>query len=449
MTSIHDELQARTPGSAAALEESGRVLAQEVVDTVVIGHPVYIKEARGSKVIDMDGNEYVDLAMGWGTQLLGHAPPVVIEALKEAVDRGVQWGWHNPYQAPLARMICEAMPCAEKVMFCNSGTEASMYAIRAARAFSGKAKIAMFEGGFNGAHDGVLAKVEVNSPADRPDFFPMGDGIAPENQANLMMLPYMQQAAIDLIRQNKGDLAMVIIEPVQGANPRLDQGEFLGALSDVCRDTGVLLCFDEIITGFRLSYGGGQEYFDVVPDMAITGKVPGGGMPLGVVTGRADLMEVFQRQFDIYRGEDSGGPSVFTAGTFSGNPMSMTAGRAALTYLKDHQEVYPYMAEQVTRLADEMNDFCTREELPAHVVPAGSMFSVVIQRGGPIRTGRDIDMSLRDADHMLNLYMEKHGVMMPPLHLCFISAAHTPEDVDTVIGALKESLKEVRANGLI
>jgi glutamate-1-semialdehyde 2,1-aminomutase len=341
------------------------------------------------------------------------------------------------------------MPCAEKVMFCNSGTEASMYAIRAARAFSGKRKIAMFEGGFNGAHDGVLAKVVVDSPADRPEYFPMGDGIAPENQVNLMMLPYMRQSAIDLIRESKDDLALVIIEPVQGANPRLDQGDFLGSLADVCKETRVLLCFDEIITGFRLAYGGGQEYFGVVPDMAITGKVPGGGMPLGVVTGRADVMEVFHRQFNIYRGENSGGASVFTAGTFNGNPMSMTAGRAALTYLKDHQEIYPYMAEQVTRLADEINDFCTREELPAHIVPAASMFSLVIQRGGPIRSGRDIDMSLRDADHQINLYMEKHEVMMPPLHLCFVSAAHSPEDIDTVIDALKKSLKEVRADGLI
>ncbi len=449
MATIHEELEARTPGSAEVGRESGQVLAQQIVDTVVMGHPVYIREARGSRVIDVDGNEYVDLAMGWGPHVLGHAPEVVVEAVREAAPRGVQWGWPNPYQEPLARLITEAMPCAERVVFCNSGTEASMYAMRAARAHTGRSKVAMFEGGFNGAHDAVLAKAVPESPADSPEFYAMGQGIPAEAQSNLVMLPYLSEAALRMVRERADELAMVIIEPVQGSNPRVDQGGFLADLREACTEAGVLLCFDEVITGFRLAYGGAQEYFGVVPDLAITGKVPGGGMPLGVIAGRAGVMEVFARQFDIYRDDRSGGPSIFTAGTFSGNPVSMSAGEAVLRHLREHPEIYPYMEGQVERLAREVNEHCMREELPAHVAAAGSMFYVRIQPGGPIRTARDADSSLREADDMLPLLMERRGVMMPALHLCFISAAHTPEDIDLVIDALKGSLAELRSAQMI
>ena len=449
MTTIQDELAERTPGSAEVARESGQVLAQQIVDTVVMGHPVYIGEAKGSRVTDVDGNEYIDLAMGWGPHVLGHAPEVVVEAVREAAPRGVQWGWPNPYQEPLARLITEAMPCAERVVFCNSGTEASMYAMRAARAHTGRSKIAMFEGGFNGAHDAVLAKVVPGSPDDSPQFYSMGQGIPSEAQSNLVMLPYLSDAALRTVRERADELAMVIIEPVQGSNPRIDQGPFLAELREACRESGVLLCFDEVITGFRLAYGGAQEYFGVVPDLAITGKVPGGGMPLGVIAGRADVMEVFSRQFDIYRDTGSGGPSIFTAGTFSGNPVSMSAGAAVLGHLRDHQEIYPYMEGQVGRIAREINEFCMREELPAHVAAAGSMFYVRVQPGGPIRTARDADPSLREADDMLPLLMEKRGVLMPALHLCFISAAHTPEDIDIVIDALRDSLAELRSAQMI
>ena len=449
MPDIRQELETLTPGSLRMHELSSEVLAQEVVDTITMEHPIYIREAKGSRVTDVDGNEYIDLTMGFGPHVLGHAPDVVIDAVREAVDRGVQWGLHNPYQEPLARIMVEAVPCADKVMFCNSGTEASMYAIRAARAYSGKSKIAMFEGGFHGAHDYVLAKVEPGSPSTAPEFYPMGDGIPTETQANVIMLPYMHDAAFDLIREHKDELALVLVEPVQGSNPRLDQGAFLKQIREVCRDSGVLFLFDEVITGFRMAYGGAQEFFDVVPDMAIFGKAPGGGMPFGAVTGRADVMQVFTRQFDIYRDDQTGGASVFTAGTFSGNPLTMAAGKAQLTYLKEHPEVYRHLAEQGTRLADEVNKFAVAEELPAHVANALSMIYMRVQPGGPIRTGRDIDRSMREADDALTLYLLKNGVILPSIHLGFVSAAHSEQDVDQVIDAMKSSLLEVKNQGLV
>ena len=450
MANVVAELEAKTPGSRQIQDRSDDVLAQQVVGTVNLPYSIYIKEAKGSRVTDVDGNEYIDLAMGFGPHVLGHAPDVVVDAVREAVLGGVQWGLHNPYQEPLARLMVEAIPSAEKVVFANTGTEASMYAIRAARAFSGKKKIAMFDGGFHGAHDYVMAKADPNSPVDAPTFYPMGDGIPAETQSNTIMLPYRNDAAFDLIRKHKDELALVMIEPSQGSNPRLDVGDFLRKLAQVCKESGVLFLMDEVITGFRFAYGGAQEFYDVMPDLAIYGKAPGGGMPLGVVTGRADVMEVFSHQFDIYNDPGTREPSIFTAGTFSGNPISMAAGKATVTYLRDHPEVYKHLAEQGTRFAKEINAFCVAEEIPAHMLSALSMFYLRLQPGGPVQTARDIDSTtMKSADDVFTLHMMNRGVMLPPLHLGYLSAAHTAEDIDTVIDAMKQSFLDTRAEGLL
>jgi glutamate-1-semialdehyde 2,1-aminomutase len=449
MTNALDRIEARTPKSKVIYERSGDVLAQEIVDTVTMPYPVYIESAKGSKLTDVDGNEYIDLVGGFGPHVLGHAPDVVVEALQKAVGGGVQFGLHNPYQEPLARLIVDAVACAEKVVFANSGTEASMYAIRAARAFSGKTKIAMFEGGFHGAHDYVLAKVDTSSPVDAPTSYPMGDGIPAETRSTLMMLPYMNERAFDMIREHRDEIALVMIEPVQGSHPRLDAGEFLGKLVEVCREAGVLILFDEVITGFRLAFGGAQEFFGVTPDMAIFGKAPGGGMPLGVIAGRNDVMSVFTRQFEIYDDDGGGGASVFTAGTFSGNPMTMAAGTAAVTYMRDNPDMYRHIADMGTRLAEGVNAFCQAEEIPAVMSSALSMFYFRMQPGGKIDTVRDIDRSLKDAEEVFMANLLDKGVMMAPIHIGYVGVGHSVEDIDTAISAITESLSEVRAAGLI
>lgn len=449
MTQAMDRIEARTPRSRAMHEQSGRVLAQEIVDTLTMPYPVYIQSARGSRLTDVDGNEYIDLVGGFGPHVLGHAPDVVVSALREAALGGVQFGLHNPYQEPLASLMVDAAACADKVVFCNSGTEASMYAIRAARAHSGKTRIAMFEGGFHGAHDYVLGKVDTSSPVEAPFSYPMGDGIPAETRSTMMMLPYMSDRAFDMIREHRDELALVMIEPVQGSHPHLMAGEFLAELVSVCREAGVLCLFDEVITGFRMAFGGAQEFFGVTPDMAIYGKAPGGGMPLGVIAGREDVMSVFTRQFEIYDDDGAGGASVFTAGTFSGNPMTMAAGTAAVSYMRNHPEIYRHLAEQGTRLADEVNAFCQAEEMPALVSSALSMFYFRIQPGGEIRSVRDIDPSMREADDAFMVNLLDRGVIMGPTHISYIGAAHTAQDIDTAVGAITESLSEVRRTGLI
>ncbi len=449
MADIRDIIREKAPGSENMNDLSGEVLAQEIVGTVSMSYPLYIREAHGSKVIDVDGNEYIDLTMGFGPLILGHAPAVVLDPVREALGRGTMWGLHNPYQEPLARLLVEAVPCADKVMFCNTGSDASMYAIRAARAFSGRKKIAMFGGAYHGAHDAVMVKMRPGSPVDSPEYYTMGSGIPEEALSNTIMLPYMNDAAFDLIREHKDELALVLIEPVQGSNPRMDQGPFLKQLAEVCRESDVLLLFDEVITGFRMAYGGAQEYFGVTPDMAMYGKAVGGGLPLGVVTGREDVMHAFDNQFEPYRGEETSRPGIFTANTFSGNPLTMVAGTAALTYLRDHQEVYPYMEEQGTRLAEEVNDFFMKEEMPGQMANAQSMFYLRVQSGPMVKTSSDIDRSMKLADDAVTLHMLNHGVVIPPLHIAYISAAHTPEEIDTVIDVIKESFTEVRKEGLL
>ena len=453
MTEAQHNIESKTSKSSDLYSKSGEVLAQEIVDTVSMPYPVYINEGKGSKLRDVDGNEYVDLVGGFGPHVLGNAPDVVVNALKNAVDKGVQFGLQNPYQEPFARMLVEAIPCAEKVIFCNSGTEASMFAIRAARSFTGKTKIAMFEGGFHGAHDYVLAKVVPTSNVDEPDFYSMGQGIPKETQSTLKMLPYLNDQAFDLIRKHADELALVLIEPVQGSNPRLDVKDFLTELVKVCNEAGVLCLFDEVITGFRLAYGGAQEFFGLKPDMAIYGKAPGGGLPLGIVAGRADIMEVFTRQFDIYDDISAGlspEPSVFTAGTFSGNPLTMAAGTAAVTYMRDHPEIYQNLAKNGTRLADEVNAFCQREEIPAVMSSALSLFYFRMQPGGTIKSVRDINRyNLKEADDLFMANLLDRGVMMTPMHIGYISSEHTPKDIDVAISAIKESLLEVRKAGLI
>lgn len=449
MSDALDRIEAKTSKSRSIYESSGQVLAQEIVDTVTMPYPVYVQSAKGSKITDVDGNEYIDLVGGFGPHVLGHAPDVVVQAIQEAATGGLQFGLHNPYQEPLARLIVDAVACAEKVVFSNSGTEASMHAIRAARAFSGRTKIAMFEGAFHGAHDYVLAKVETSSPIDSPTTYPMGDGIPAETRSTMMMLPYMNDRAFDMIREHKDELALVMIEPVQGSNPHLKAGEFLSQLVKVCREAGVLCLFDEVITGFRLSFGGGQEFFDVTPDMAIYGKAPGGGLPLGVIAGRHDVMAVFTRQFDLYDDDGTGGASVFTSGTFSGNPMTMAAGTAALTYMRSHPEIYRHIAEQGKRLADEINAFCQAEEMPALASSALSMFNFRMQPGGRIESIRDVDLSLQEANDMFLINLLDRGVTMGANHISYIGATHSVEDIDVCVGAITESLAEVRRSGLI
>lgn len=441
---VRDELRSRTPGSGALAETSRRLIPMELAGSIAMHYPLFVEESKGSRVWDVDGNEYIDLTMGYGPHVLGHAPDVVVTAVQEGAARGLQWGLQHRYQEELARLVVDAAPCADAVIFGNSGTEATMWAIRAARAYSGKTKIGLFDGSYHGAHDYVLAVADPDSPRDAPVAVPRGGGVPHETIDQVIMLPYRQEAAFDIIRRRKDDLALVMIEPVQSSNPRLDCGDFLKGLAEVCREADVLFLMDEVVTGFRLAYGGGQEYFGVTPDLATYGKALGGGMPIGAVAGRSDVMDVFRSD----GAHPAGRQPIFAGGTFGGNPLASVAGCAAVTYMKEHPEIYPYLHEQGERLADGINTFLLEEEFPVQLMNAASMFYLQFQRGR-IGSARDVQTSPEITQLAQEFYtvLLKNGVLIPGVHFFLLSTAHTPADVDQTIDAFQRSFLEMRELG--
>ena len=450
MVDVRSELRARTPRSREIHERSASVLAAEVVSTIDMPHPFYVAEAKGARITDVDGNEYIDLTMGMGPHVLGHAPDPIIAAVREAAPRGLQVGIHNPHQETLARLLVEAAPGVEQVVFANSGTEATLYAVRAARAYTGKTRVGIFDGSYHGVHDVVLVNPHRNSPREAPVPHPRGAGVPQETLDHVVMLPYRSTAAFDLIRKHRDELAAVLLEPVQSSNPRLDHIDWTQELREVCRECGVLFVFDEVITGFRLAWGGGQEVFDLEPDLAAYGKIIGGGLPVGAVGGPSEVMRVFtmDRRAQAQSGLEPIRP-IFTGTTFAGNPMTMAAGAAQLTYLRDHRdEVYPYLTEQGDRLCHEINAFCEAEGIPARMMNARSMLHLHFGKE-PIESARDIDPSFREAEREFYLHLLYHGVIVPGVHIGFVSTAHTPEDIDRIAEAAAQSFREIRERGLI
>lgn len=436
MPDPYKEFLRRTPRSRRIHERSRKSIALEVVGTVDMPYPVYIVEGAGSKVIDVDGNEYIDLTLGFGCHVLGHAHREIVAAVTEAVSRGAQFGIHTPYQEPLAELLRRAAPCADLVMFCNTGTEATMYGIRVARAHTGRTGIAVFEGAYHGAHDSVLVEAAAGSPRERPSAVALGLGIPEATVDEVLMLPYRHEAAFDLIRKNRDRLAVVLIEPVQGSNPTLECGDFLRDLAATCREARVLLLFDEVITGFRLAYGGAQEVFGVTPDLAAYGKALGGGLPIGAVAGRADIMRRFEWQ--KHHGERDG---VFAGGTFGANPLTMAAGVAAVSHLQSHPELYEHLAGHGRRLGEEIGGFCRSRSLPMQVLTAHSMIHLRFQQGA-IVTARDVDRSRAEAEREFYTHLMLEGVLIPGDHLALTSTAHTDEDITRVIEAIQEALRK-------
>jgi glutamate-1-semialdehyde 2,1-aminomutase len=410
------------------------------VGTISLPYKFYATEAKGSKVTDADGNEFIDLTMGFGPLLLGHNPDVAVNAVKAAADKALLLGIPNPYQGELGELLVDAAPCAEQVAFCNTGTEATMYAIRLARALTGKTKVAMFDGSYHGAHDYVIMEGVLEPDPSQPSHRPQGHGVPDATTEQIMFLPYRHPKAFELIEANKNELACVLIEPVQSSNPRLDVGAYLRELREVCSRTGVLLILDEVITGFRLGYGGGQERFDVVPDLATYGKILGGGLPVGAVAGPRDLMKPFNFFSDAN--------SIFAGGTFGGNPMSMLTGAAVVRHLRDNPKIYTELQRKGDRLAEGVSRFLEQGDYPVQLLHADSMFHLMFTRD-TIERGRHFDEATAMLEHRYYAHLLKRGVVVPGIHLFFISAAHSDEDVETVIDTMCESFRALRVEGQI
>lgn len=439
LAAVQAELLTKTTASQEIAADRAEVLNSGLAANLEMPHPVFIDRGEGAYVYDADENRYIDTSVGFGLHMLGHVHPVVTRAIQSRVPKGWMFGIHSTSQLKLANLVQAGSPCAERVVFCNTGSEATMYAFRAARGFSGKDKIALFDGFYHGAHDYGMWMADPTSPRTEPSAVPMGHGIPGVLKELTLLLPYRDSRAFELIRQNKDELALVFVEGVQSSNPQSEAGEFLRELESVCRSAGVLFGVDEVITGFRLAYGGAQERFSLQPDLATYGKVIGGGLPVGAITGRAEVMAVFTG-LAAERG-------VFSGGTFSGNPLTMEAGAAVLNHLRDHPEIYDELERRTQRLADVINAHCEGLQLPVHMKHVGSMFHLFFQRE-TIANSRDIHARGLAAQKAFYLHCLNAGVLVPGTQRAFLSAAHDDQVVDELINVFTASLDAVSAEGL-
>ncbi len=439
LAAAREALLSKTRASQKISHDRAEVLNSGLAANLEMPHPVFIERGRGPYVYDADGNEYIDTSVGFGLHMLGHVHPVVESAIHARAADGWMFGIHSTSQMKLANLVKEGSPCAERVVFCNTGSEATMYAFRAARGFSGKEKIALFDGFYHGAHDYGMWVTDPTSAPEVPRPLPMGNGI-PRALADLtLLLPYRRQAAFDMIRKHRDELALVFIEGVQSSNPQEEVGEFLRELASVCAENGILFGIDEVITGFRVAFGGAQERFNVKPDIATYGKVIGGGLPVGAITGRADLMAVFTGL-----GAERG---VFSGGTFSGNPLTMEAGAAAVGHLRAHPHIYVDLEVRGQRLAQAVNAFCRDHQVPAQMKRVGSMFHMFFQRE-PIASMRDVKQVNSAAEKAFYLHCLNRGVLVPGTQRAFLSAAHEEQHVDRLIEVFNSSLKDVQDEDL-
>ncbi|HKY06506.1 MAG TPA: aminotransferase class III-fold pyridoxal phosphate-dependent enzyme, partial [Blastocatellia bacterium] len=396
-------------------------------------YPIVSERAKGAEVYDVDGNRYVDITMGFGVHLLGHAPDCVKEAMQDALTTGFPLGVQSNLAGEVAKLICD-FSGMERVSFANSGTEAVMAAIRLARTVTRRNKIAIFAGSYHGWSDLTLAR-KVGGPKSTRSLA-IAPGIPDKFIEEIVVLDYAAPESLEVIRNQGHELAAVLVEPVQSRRPDLQPKEFLHELRRITSQSGIALIFDEIITGFRIHPGGCQALFDVKADLAIYGKVLGGGLPVGVVAGSSEYIDAIDGGFWDY-GDDSypSAEKTLIAGTFCKHPMIMAAARAILTHLKTEG---PSLQERLNRntsqLVESLNQFCAEQVVPARFVNFGSLFRIVFT--GPQRWSS------------LFYYLALgRGVLVLDGGNFFLSTAHTAADIDEIATGIKESLLEMKRYG--
>ncbi|MEW5983050.1 MAG: amino acid adenylation domain-containing protein [Acidobacteriota bacterium] len=428
----------KTAESKRRTQHSRRVLADNRTSagfrftTKEMLYPIIGVSGRGAHVRDVDGNEYVDLAMGFGVNLFGHNPDFVIAALQEQMSKGIQVGPQSELAGEVAELFTDVTGM-ERAAFCNSGTEAVMTAMRLARTATGRHKIVTFEGSYHGHFDGTLGAAG-GGPAE-PHGVPMVSGVTPNLVADLVVLPYGEPASLEVIRARAPELAAVLVEPVQSRRPDFRPTEFLRELRQLTSELGIVLVFDEMITGFRIHQGGAQAWYGIRADLATYGKVVGGGMPIGVVAGSARVMDGIDGGYWEYG--DASYPkaeTTFFAGTFCKHPLAMAAARAVLTHLRTHG---PDLQSRLNRRTDEfaatLNAFFADEALPIRIRHCGSMFRLVFQG--------NLDLLFY---HLLD-----KGVYTWEGPTCFLSTAHTDDDLARVARAIEESVADLRQGGFL
>lgn len=399
----------------------------------------FFNHGKGSKVFDIDENEYIDFAMGLGPLILGHSHPDIVNAIIKSVQEGCVHSFGEPIEFNFAEMMVDAIPCAEGVTFCNSGTEATMHAIKMARAFTKREKIGKFEGCYHGTHDyaqisGRMSNAGlVENPSSTPDY----GGIPQFIVDNVVTLSFNQSETFDKILKFKDELAAIIIEPIPLPCPLVVK-DFIMEIREITKKAKILLIFDEIITGFRVGYNGAQAYLSVTPDLATYGKIIGGGLPIGAVAGKRKYMEILDlsnlRSFKR---------NVYITGTFNGNRITCAAGLATLEFLKNNQHLYNEMENKIRTIISEIETYAQSLNFPLQIKGIASLM-VPYFHTKEIQTFRDTQWPINLVKYdLLRKLMLKYGISLGEAGALFLSTAHTIEDCKKLVKAFKNCIKDM------
>ena len=446
MVDPEDVYRRTTPTSRALHERAVKVMPGGTTRTTTYfdPYPLYIDRGEGCRMWDADGTERIDMLGNYTAMILGHAHPKVVEAISRQAARGTAFAAANPIEVELATLLCERVPSLDLVRFCNSGTEATMFAMRLARSFTGRPKIARIEGGYHGTHD--YAEVSTHpapakaGPSDRPTATPDSIGTPQWVLDTSVVLPFNNPDAAERILREDGDqVAAVILEPIIGAGGVIAATtEFIKRLRSVTRELGMLLIFDEVIS-LRVSPGGAQQLYGVTPDLTTLGKIIGGGLPVAAFGGRADVMELLDPRLE---------PNLPQGGTYNGNPLGMAAGVAALKELTP--DVYEELNRKGARVKDQLAEVFASHGMSAQVNGAGSLLAIHFT-DVPVTDYRTKATSNATITHDFFLAMVNHGVLMAPRAMGALSTPMGEDDIQQFVDAvdivIAEQLPRWQANG--
>lgn len=393
-------------------------------------YPIFIKSANGSKLYDEDENEYLDMIGSWGPMILGHNYPEVLKTVKQEIEKGTSFGLPTKKEVELAQLVKECYPVIEKIRLTTSGTEATMSAVRLARAYTGKNKILKFEGCYHGHSDSLMVKAGSGLLTfEHQDSNGITDGVMKDT----LTLPFGDFEKVEQLIQNEKDLACIIIEPIP-ANMGLIETDkkFLEQLREITRKENIVLIFDEVISGFRVSLGGASEYFGINPDLITLGKIIGGGYPVGAFGGKQEIMDLISPVGNVYH-----------AGTLSGNPVSVAAGIKTISILKENPEIYKNINEKTEKLVKNIEKLINKYEIEATVNCIGSLFTIFFSKNKV----KNLDGAIKTDDKIYVKYfttMLENGIIVPPskYEAHFISYIHNDKELKKYLDVLEKLFKQ-------